>query len=93
MKAPKKGGGRFGTVPGDAELAGAYQTDILSSDGLRQQITVHFESLPLGGSGKTTPPAVKLQPLLPNGVEASNHAVVNDGSNRWGLGSEDITET
>jgi len=30
---------------GDAELAGAYQTDILSSDGLRQQITVHFESL------------------------------------------------
>lgn len=57
MKAPKKGGKRrFGTVPGDAELAGAYQTDILSSDGLRQQITVHFESLPLGGSGKTTPP-------------------------------------
>ena len=28
---------------------------------------------------------MKLQPLLPNGVEASNHAVVNDGSNRWAL--------
>ena len=84
MKA-HKGGGRFGT--GDAELAGAYQTDILSSDGLRQQITVHFESLPLGGATKTPSRCV---PLLQT-VEASNHAVVDDGSNRWAL--KDITET
>ena len=32
---------------GDAELAGAYQTDLLSADGLRQQLQVHFESLQL----------------------------------------------
>ncbi|CAK9117928.1 unnamed protein product [Durusdinium trenchii] len=30
---------------GVAELAGAYQTDLLTADGLRQQLNVHFQSL------------------------------------------------